>query len=86
MVIESVSQVFQSAVHGQVDVVAALDSNEAAELRQALNTIDKYERAVLKAIRKTKQHGDPTESDWRMVKYAIKGNRVTISVKDGMCG
>lgn len=82
---ESVKDVFQGAVHGQSDVILLIDSNEAKDLRAALAVVDKYKKAAVDAFKKEKKY-DPKESEWHMISYAVKNDRVIVSIMDGMIG
>jgi hypothetical protein len=74
-----------SAVSGQIDVTLAADATECHELRAALAVVDKYKKAALKAIREEKNQ-NPMNADWHMISYCVKGDKVIVSVKDGMAG
>lgn len=81
MKVESVKDVFQGAVSGQVDVTLAIDQSEANELRQALKIVDKYKKVAVAALAV-----NPTESEWHMVTYSVKNDKVIVHIKDGMIG
>lgn len=82
MKFESAKNVFQGAVHGQVDVSLSLEPGEAQSLRTALALVHRYEKAALDAVCDNKiegvQHPDPRTSEWHMVSYAVKNDKVIV--------
>ena len=81
MKINSVKTISVSAVSGRVDVDMEVSREQAQELRNALMVVDSYKKNAFKAI-----ENDPTKSDWHMVEFCVKNDKVIVSVTDGMAG
>lgn len=85
MKLESIKEIGLSVVSGQVDVIFSTDVSESNELRSALGIVDKYKKAAFTVIKEEKGL-NPKESDWHMVSYCVKNNKIIVSIKDGMAG
>lgn len=81
MKLESTKNVPLTMVSGQVDVTISVDKSEADELRAALKVVDRYNKFAFNSLK-----CDPRKSDWHMVSYRVKNNRVILSIQDGMAG
>ena len=77
----TVKTIFDGAVSGEKEIVIDITQAQAKELRDALEIVQDYEEQALKAAKVSKK-----ESDWVMVSYAVKNDKVIIRVKDGACG
>lgn len=51
------------------------------ELRQALAVVDRWKKRALAAVGHKEK-----DADWTMVGYAVKTDRVIITVESGACG
>ncbi len=85
MKFESIKRAWDGAVSGQVDVTLTIDKAEARQLKDALALVRKYDQAAFKAM-ESEFKQEPETSDWCMVSYCIKNDKVIVSVKDGMAG
>lgn len=77
--------VSSTAVSTKREVVIPIDTVQAAELRNALAVVEKYKKSALAAFRKEVKYS-PKESDWCMISYCVKSDKVIVSITDGMAG
>jgi hypothetical protein len=81
-----VQNTFNGAVSRTDEVTILLpDPNESEMLRQALAVVQKYQDAATKAT-KTRVHGKDPNCDWVMFNFAVKNDKVVITVESGSCG
>jgi len=76
-----VRTIAQQAVWGAKEVDIGLPKEECDAIRKALSIVGKYRKLALQCA----SHKDKN-SDWTMVDFAVKNDRVIITVKYGMCG
>lgn len=81
--VRSVQTRFNGAVSSRLEAVLEPSNGKAAtdELRAALNLVQRYRDAALKALNTTEKH-----ADWTMVDFAVKTDCVVVTVRQGMCG
>lgn len=77
----TVRKIFNGPVNREQEVTIDISKEDADELRNALRVVQRYEKQVLKAAKVSKK-----ESDWTMISYAVKNNKVIVIVQDGACG
>lgn len=58
-------------------------TEELAQLRQALATVDRFKQTALRAANAKE---GPKGADWTMVGYAVKTDCVIVTVNQGMAG
>lgn len=63
------------------EVVMDLPKEECDLLRNALGIVGKYRKLALQCV----GHKDK-DADWTMVNFAVKNDKVIITVEYGMCG
>ena len=81
-----VKNIYNGAVSRTREVTILLpDPKESEELRQALAVVQKYQDAATKAT-ETRVHGKDPNCDWVMFNFAIKNDKVIITVESGSCG
>ena len=81
-----VKKVYNGAVSGTDEVTILLpDPSESEVLRQALAVVQKYQDAATKATR-IRVHGKDPNCDWVMFNFAVKNDKVVITVASGSCG
>lgn len=81
-----VKSIFDNAVSRTCEVTILLpDPKESEGLRQALATVQKYQDVATKAT-KTRVHGKDPNCDWVMFNFAVKNDKVVITVDSGSCG
>jgi len=78
---EEVIKEYDGAVRGRRKVVVSATKQETDELRAALAVVDKFKRVALQAA-KVKEK----DADWTMLEYAVKTDRVIVTIEDGACG
>ena len=61
------------------------DRSEEWYQKEMAKLIEKYKQAAYKAIIETGSLS-PQTSDWNMVKYFVKNNKVIVKITDGMAG
>lgn len=76
-----VNTIHTSAVAIKEEVIIDLPKEECDALRKALGIIGKYRKLALQCA----GHKDKN-SDWTMVGYSVKNDKIIISVEYGMCG
>lgn len=74
-----------TAISGTTNVIIDTTVEESQKLREALAVVEKYKKLAFEHFRKEKKFS-PTDSDWCMVSYAVKNDRVIVSIVDGMAG
>lgn len=82
---EKIERLPGSVVWGLTKVSLGITNEQAAELRKALETVQRYQKAAIQAYKHEYKH-DPKESDWCEFAYAVKNDRVIVSIRDGMAG
>lgn len=81
-----VKSILDNAVSRTCEVTILLpDPKESEGLRQALATVQKYQDVATKAT-KTRVHGKDPNCDWVMFNFAVKNDKVVITVDSGSCG
>jgi len=70
-----------SAISMEKEVSIELPKEECDALRKALAIVGKYRKLALQCA----NHKDK-DSDWTEVEYAVKNDKVIVSVRFGMCG
>ena len=73
-------------VNGQIEFIFETDINESNELRKALSVVQSYEKAVIKEYIKKYGYNPAKVSDWYMLDYCIKNDKIIVQVSDGACG
>lgn len=77
----TVKKIFSGPVSGELEVTIGITKEQADELKQALAVVQRYEKQALKAAKVSKK-----ESDWVMLSYAVKNDKVIVNIQDGACG
>jgi len=72
-------------VSAEYEVEVPLTEGESSQLREALAVVQKYQGAAAKAT-KSRVDGKDSTCDWVMFGYAVKRDRVIITVKAGAAG
>lgn len=85
MKLESVEHVGGTVVSARTAVTFSVERKSANELRQALAIVQRYEKAAVKAVQQ-EIHNDPRESDWHRFSFAVKNDKVVVTIEDGMAG
>lgn len=85
MKLEEVKTHIMSAVSNKTDVIISVDYEESQKLRDALAFIEKYKKLAFQAFKEKKKYF-PNKSDWHMVSYGVKNDKVIVSIEDGMTG
>ena len=82
---ESIERLPASVVHSHTKIGISITNEQAAELRKALEIVDRYKKAAIQAYKHEFKY-DPKDSDWCEISYAVKNDRVFVHIKDGMAG
>lgn len=61
------------------------DQSESEELRQALAVVQRYQETAAKAVDVRVRSKDPN-CDWVMFEFAVKNDKVVVTVESGACG
>jgi len=77
----TVKKIYNGPVSGELEVTIDITKDQADELRKALAVVQRYEKEALKTAKVSKKN-----SDWVMVSYAVKNNKVVVNIQDGACG
>jgi len=85
MKLEKIERCPGSVVWGLTKISLGITNEQAAELRKALETVQRYQKAAVQAYRHEFKH-DPKDSDWCEFAYAVKNDKVIVSIRDGMAG
>ena len=85
MKLEKIERGPGSVVWGLTKVSLGITNEQAAELRKALEIVQRYQKAGCQAYRHEYKH-DPKDSDWCEFSYAVKNDKVIVSIRDGMAG
>lgn len=72
-------------VSSEYEVEVLLTEEESSELRKALSVVQKYQRAAAIATN-SRVDGKDSTCDWVMFGYAVKRDRVVVTVKAGAAG
>lgn len=76
-----VKTIVDQAIYAKKEVSIELPPEECAALRKALSIIGKYRKLALQCA----NHKDKY-SDWTMVDYAVKNDKVIVTIACGACG
>lgn len=81
--VRSQCAVFQGPVNERHEAVLEPSGGRADidELRAALDVVQRYRDAAMRALRLREQ-----DADWTMVDYAVKNDCVVVTVNRGACG
>lgn len=74
-----------SVVWRKSRVEISITKEQAEELKAALAVVQRYEKLANQAYRQEFKHS-PKDSDWCEYSYAVKNDRVFVSIRDGMAG
>ncbi len=81
----NVTKLYDGAVAAAYNVTIPLSEEDAAALRAALAVVQTYQRKAAQATNvKTDTKGK--NCDWAMFGYAVKNDKVIITVDCGACG
>lgn len=85
MKLEKIERGPGSVVWGLVKVSLGITNEQAAELRKALDVVQRYQKAASQAYLHEYKY-NPKDSDWCEYAYAVKNDKVIVSIRDGMAG
>jgi hypothetical protein len=80
MKVDNVKQCWNGAISGRDEVTFTATKAETDELRSALAIVDKWQKQALKKVPLVEG------SDWTMVTYAVKTDKVIVGIESGACG
>lgn len=81
----NVTTLYDGAVAAAYNVTIPLSEEDADALRAALSVVQKYQQKAAQAT-KVKTSGKRKNCDWAMYGYAVKNDKVIITVECGACG
>lgn len=82
----NIETVYDGSVSGETLVALEISKKEADELRTSLKIIQKYEKLALKSFFNKFKYDPSKESDWYMIGYSVKNDKVIINIRDGSAG
>ena len=86
MNIESIQRTKSAVVSSEHCVSVAVTNENAAELRNALEVVDRYKKAAMQALTHKLKFNPEKDSDWCEVRFGVKNDRVLVYVESGMAG
>lgn len=81
MKIENTTTVFNGPVNGEYQVVFSATKDETDELRKALAIVHKWEKEASLAVKQ-----NPKADDFTMYGFAVKTDKVIVTIEAGACG
>ena len=81
-----ISNIYEGAISGENQVAIDISHEEAKELRKALEIVQKYEKMALNAFKDKFEYNPAKESDWCVISYSVKNDKVLVLIRDGMAG
>jgi hypothetical protein len=81
-----VKKTYYGVVSATYEVTFPLaDQSESEELRQALAVVQRYQETAAKAV-DVRVHSKDPNCDWVMFEFAVKNDKVVVTVESGACG
>ncbi len=82
----TVENLYSGAVSCANEVTFSLENvSESEELRQALAVVQRYQETAAKASF-VRVYGNSPNCDWVMFDFAVKNDKVVVTVQSGSCG
>lgn len=76
-----IKTIANQAIYAKKEVSIELPKEECEVLRKALSVVEKYRKISLQCV-----HHKEKNSDWTMIEYAVKNDKVIATISYGACG